>query len=211
MREHDGFVLLEHEELSEPKIKSINWTFAFQSYPSLIIALIGSVLVGYLLDIVQHWAVFNEISELIIMTPVLLNLKGNLETTLAARISTQANLGNLDQSSKWNILIGNFAIIQIQAIFYGLLAGIFSWCFGGLVHKELNTFNESLLMMSSSMMSASMGSFLISSLMILLICSSRVFNIDPDNIATPLAASMGDLVTLFFLSYLSKIMFSHSG
>jgi hypothetical protein len=44
----------------------------------------------------QHWAVFRALPELFILVPALLGLKGNLEMTLASRLSTQANLGRLD-------------------------------------------------------------------------------------------------------------------
>lgn len=44
----------------------------------------------------QHWQVFTEVSELFILVPVLLNLKGNLEMNLAARISTSVTSAVLD-------------------------------------------------------------------------------------------------------------------
>jgi len=37
---------------------------------------------------VQHWPLFDEVSELYIVVPALLGLKGNLEMTLASRLST---------------------------------------------------------------------------------------------------------------------------
>jgi len=39
----------------------------------------------------------SEVSEILIMVPALLGLKGNLEMTLASRLSTAANMGNLDR------------------------------------------------------------------------------------------------------------------
>lgn len=42
----------------------------------------------------QHWEVFKEISEVFILVPALLGLKGNLEMTLASRLSTAVS-GNL--------------------------------------------------------------------------------------------------------------------
>lgn len=37
----------------------------------------------------QHWDVFRIVSEIFILVPALLGLKGNLEMTLASRLSTQ--------------------------------------------------------------------------------------------------------------------------
>lgn len=36
----------------------------------------------------QHWSVYEDINELFILIPALLGLKGNLEMTLASRLST---------------------------------------------------------------------------------------------------------------------------
>lgn len=36
----------------------------------------------------QHWRVFKEVTEVFILVPALLGLKGNLEMTLASRLST---------------------------------------------------------------------------------------------------------------------------
>ena len=54
-----------------------------------IVAGYGMVGAGVVLDIVQHWPVFEQINELFILVPALLGLKGNLEMTLASRLSTQ--------------------------------------------------------------------------------------------------------------------------
>lgn len=37
---------------------------------------------------IQHWDVFKNVTEVFILVPALLGLKGNLEMTLASRLST---------------------------------------------------------------------------------------------------------------------------
>ena len=52
---------------------------------------------------------------------------GNLEMTLASRLSTEANLGLLDEwSEAQNIGKANLALVQIQGIVVGGLAAIFA-------------------------------------------------------------------------------------
>jgi solute carrier family 41 len=49
--------------------------------------------------------------------PALLGLKGNLEMTLASRLSTQANLGNMDtRKEKIKMIGGNMALLQVRRL-----------------------------------------------------------------------------------------------
>jgi hypothetical protein len=59
-----------------------------QSTPSLLCAVVGSIVTGVVFDQVQFWPPFVRIGELFILVPVLLNLKGCLEMNLASRLST---------------------------------------------------------------------------------------------------------------------------
>lgn len=85
-----------------------------QILPPFLLAGFGTVMAGVLLDIVQvsmaglwaqeefgfkykseiflllrqHWDVFQKVTEIFILVPALLGMKGNLEMTLASRLST---------------------------------------------------------------------------------------------------------------------------
>jgi solute carrier family 41 len=47
--------------------------------------------------------------------------------------------------------------------------------------------------------------------MVLVIILSRHFKINPDNVATPIAASLGDLTTLSLLACISNSVFESIG
>ena len=163
-----------------------------------LLAGIGMVLAGILLDHVQHWNVFKSCPQLFILVPALLGLKGNLEMTLASRLSTASNLGILDDfQDAQDISIGNLALIQIQGIVVGGLASIFAMIFDFDLKKAL-------LLSTSSIITASLASFSLGIVMIGVILASRRLEINPDNVATPIAASLGDLVTLAILAFTSK-------
>ncbi|RCH99885.1 hypothetical protein CU097_008117 [Rhizopus azygosporus] len=181
---------------------------ASQALPSLIICIIGLTAAGWMMDIYQHWEVFTQVSELFILVPVLLNLKGNLEMNLAARFSTSANMGQLDHPDTRNALVwGNMALIQVQALVSGSIAGIFSLLLGLLLHPdETVTISNIILVISSSMVAASVSSFVLGLFMCILIIISRILKIDPDNIACPMASSLGDVVTLAILAGCANLL-----
>ncbi len=91
------------------------------------------VFAGVLLDDAQHWTVFKACPELFILVPALLGLKGNLEMTLASRLSTAANLAFLDTQQKAKeIALANLALVQIQGVIVGGLAAAFALAAGWL-------------------------------------------------------------------------------
>ena len=67
-----------------------------------------------------------SINEFIVIVLAILNLKGNIEMNLSARLGTSANLGDLDAPSIRNALIlGNLALIQVQAAVVSFIAACF--------------------------------------------------------------------------------------
>lgn len=68
-------------------------------------------------NLFQRWKVFIEVPEIIVLVPALLGLKGNLEMTLASRLSTEANLGNMDDSKEqWSMITANLILVQVSLI-----------------------------------------------------------------------------------------------
>lgn len=166
------------------------------------------VAASLLLDKVQHWPVYQKVSEVYILVPALLGLKGNLEMTLASRLSTHANLGHLDTRKQMlSLIIGNMALILCQAIVVGFLASLAAVLFGWVPSGVINI-NHALLLCASSIVTAFGASFLLSLVMVGVILFSRHFNINPDNVATPIAASLGDLTTLACLSWLASVFYN---
>lgn len=182
-------------------------SFLVQVLPSLILAGCGMVAAGLLLDVVQHWELFIEISEFFILVPALLGLKGNLEMTMASRLSTSANLGELSSSKRYVVIFHNLAVVQIQAITVGFCAAIFSIVVGVIAHHEINA-GDVFVITASSVVTASVASAILGSLMCLVVVTSHTCRVNPDNVATPIAASLGDLVTLSLLSSTGLMFYS---
>ncbi|KAI9344752.1 hypothetical protein BD770DRAFT_397426 [Pilaira anomala] len=197
----EEFIIYDSHDETKNKSKHEN-SLAIQALPSLIISVIGLVLAGNLMDELQHSEVFLKTTELFILLPILLNLKGNLEMNLAARFSTSSNLGELDYGpSRRSLMVGNLALLQVQSLVSGAIAGVASFALGLITKPGSSTsYYEMIFMTSSSMVSASFSSGILGIFMCVLILICRRFDIDPDNIACPLASSIGDIVTLVVLS-----------
>ncbi|KAL3189420.1 hypothetical protein MRX96_002732 [Rhipicephalus microplus] len=180
---------------------------ALQVFVPFLAAGFGTVGAGLLLDMVQHWPVFQNVTELFILVPALLGLKGNLEMTMAARMSTQANLGNMDTlREQWKSASGNMALVQCQATVVSLLASLFAVMMGFITERHFELRNA-LMLCASSLVTASVASLVLGSVMIGVVILSRKHHINPDNVAIPVAASLGDLTTLALLAGAGSLLF----
>uniref|UniRef100_A0A3B4AQC5 Solute carrier family 41 member n=1 Tax=Periophthalmus magnuspinnatus TaxID=409849 RepID=A0A3B4AQC5_9GOBI len=183
-------------------LKETSFSIGLQVVFPFLLAGFGTVAAGMVLDIVQHWTVFTEVSEVFILVPALLGLKGNLEMTLASRLSTAANIGQMDTTKDmWKMIMGNLALIQVQATVVGFLASIAAVIFGWIPEGHFRL-GHAVLLCASSVATAFIASLLLL-IMIGVIIASRKVGINPDNVATPIAASLGDLITLSLLAGIS--------
>ena len=178
-------------------------SITLQIFFPFLIAGLGMVAAGLVLDVVQHWKVFEVVNELFILVPALLGLKGNLEMTLASRLSTQANLNRINSG----MIRANLALIQCQAIVVGLLASVLAITIDWITEGVLNS-DHALLLCAASLVTASLASFILGLVMVGVILASSRWRINPDNVATPIAASLGDLTTLALLSWIASLLFS---
>jgi solute carrier family 41 len=72
-----------------------------------------------------------RIDELVILIPVILNLKGNLEMNLSARLGTAANTGVLEvEGVRREIVVGNLVLLQVQATVVSFVAACFAFLVG---------------------------------------------------------------------------------
>ncbi|XP_076282672.1 solute carrier family 41 member 1 isoform X1 [Lasioglossum baleicum] len=174
------------------------------------IAGIGTIGAGLVLAEVKDWKVFKNVSQLFILVPSLLGLKGNLDMCLASRLCTQANLGNMNGVREiTKMIIGNIALVQIQAIVAAILVSIFAIVVHAIVEGNNYDFKweHCLLLAASSVSTATSSCFILDFVMIAVIMVSYRCKMNPDNLATPLAASVGDVVSLSVLSAIASSLF----
>ncbi|XP_070432507.1 solute carrier family 41 member 3 isoform X9 [Equus przewalskii] len=121
----------------------------------------------------------------------------------------QANTGQIDEPREQHrVICGNLALVQVQATIVGLLAAVAALLLGAVSREELD-FAKVELLCASSVITAFLAAFALGMLMVCIVIGARKLGINPDNIATPLAASLGDLVTLSILAFVSSFFYKH--
>ncbi|NXT99231.1 S41A2 protein, partial [Buphagus erythrorhynchus] len=178
-------------EGSRKQPKESSSIMALQILVPFLLAGFGTVSAGMVLDIVQHWDVFKNVTEVFILVPALLGLKGNLEMTLASRLSTAVS----------NFLFLFTLQIRVQATVVGFLAAVAAVILGWIPEGKYR-FDHSVLLCSSSVATAFIASLLQGK------GGACKTGIKPDNVATPIAASFGDLITLAILAWISQGLYT---
>ncbi|TGZ47869.1 Solute carrier family 41 member 2 [Temnothorax longispinosus] len=154
--------------------------------------------------LMQNMPAFVEVPQLLILTTSLQGLKGNLDMCLASRLSTQANLGNMNSRREIvKMIVGNIALVQIQAIVAAVCLSLFGMGVGGINGNGFE-WNHALMLAVSCMCTATSSCFILDFVLIAVIMISYRFKMNPDNLATPLAASIGDVVSISILSFVAS-------
>ncbi|XP_017147640.1 solute carrier family 41 member 1 isoform X2 [Drosophila miranda] len=196
--------------LNRTGVKQEKWTtILLQVSIPFFLAGIGTIGAGIVLGKVEKWYVFKNVSELFILVPALLGLKGNLDMCLASRLSTQVNLGNM--TSRKNVvrmIVGNIALVQVQAIVASFLVAMFAVSVGAAMTGEFY-FENVMLLTASAMFTATSSCFVLDFVLVAVILFSQKYQLNPDNLATPLAASIGDVVSISLLSFIASLLYEN--
>ncbi|XP_034490602.1 solute carrier family 41 member 2 isoform X2 [Drosophila innubila] len=196
--------------LNRPGIKQEKWTtILLQVSIPFFLAGIGTIGAGIVLGRVEKWYVFKNVSELFILVPALLGLKGNLDMCLASRLSTQVNLGNMtSRSNVVRMIVGNIALVQVQATVASFLVAMFAMSVGAAMTGSFH-FENAMLLTASAMFTATSSCFVLDFVLVAVILFSQKYRLNPDNLATPLAASIGDVVSISLLSFIASLLYEN--
>ncbi|XP_034836789.1 solute carrier family 41 member 1-like isoform X2 [Maniola hyperantus] len=183
------------------------WNTLMQVAVPFFIAGCGTIGAGLVLGSVRNWEVFLKVNAIFVLVPSLSGLKGNLDMCLASRLSTQANLGNMTSSREViSMVVGNISLVQVQAIVAATVVAMFAVTVNTITDRAFNG-SFVLLLIASAVFTATTTCFVLDFVMVMVIFGSQKFKVNPDNVATPLAASIGDIVSNSVLAVTAQYMF----
>lgn len=176
-----------------------------QVFLPFLLAGMGSVAASLLLDHVKGWPVYVAYRELFVLIPPLLGLNGNLEMTLVARLSTQVNLDRLTTiKNQLKQAAANMALLQCQSTVVALVAVGLALAKGVARHGSGITPLYACMLCACGLAAANVASMVLGAFMTTVVLVARRCGLNPDNVAAPIAASLGDLTTLTLLSTISS-------
>ncbi|KAJ6223813.1 hypothetical protein RDWZM_002358 [Blomia tropicalis] len=172
----------------------------FQQQITLLISGFIQLYAGYLLFDPKHNVAISKIGGLLAMIPPLMDLKGNLEITMASRISTVANTtDNMKTIHGMGKMVGkNAVLVQCQVTIVGLFAVILAATFSHFQHSPI-TMDRLAMLSAISLLTSTITCTMLGSVMTVGICLLSQSGYDPDDVATSIAASTGDLITIFLI------------
>ncbi|KXB02260.1 hypothetical protein AKJ44_00895 [candidate division MSBL1 archaeon SCGC-AAA261F17] len=172
-----------------------------QALPILLLCVLIEVGAGLVLGGMEEN--FKLLPGLIVLVPPLLGLRGNISGALASRLGTALHQGVLDPRFLWgpemrvNVFSSFFLTLLVSAS-----AGILAWLVTLLVGIEsvsLFTF------LAIAIIAGILSSFILIGLTIGIAFMSYAKGFDPDNVTSPLMASIGDIFTIICI-YISVLL-----
>ncbi len=172
-----------------------------EALPFQIIATIGGVVAGIIFS-----GMTNElqlIPGLIVITPAVLGMRGNISCTLGSRLGTAIHMGLITRIDSNPELINNVSGSLLLSFILSIVLGTL----GHYVTLALGLESAGAFMLTLIAVIAGVTSGIILSVVAVLLALGMFrFGFDPDNVVTPAIATIGDIVSMFMLMVAAKVV-----
>lgn len=165
------------------KVREAYTTTLVSLMVSLVIGIFGGTFLG------KYFAkIRSSYPGLLIILPGMMGLRGNVFGSMASRFSTMLYLGDLEPSLKDKKVLRNVVL----ALMLSLIPILMLWAVGVIQGIRRNTFEILLIIVSSTIVVSLILGYFTAFITIFTFRKGS----DPDSVAAPLVASMGDLLTI---------------
>jgi mgtE-like transporter len=173
------------------------WRIYRQSLPVLLIALLGGLFSGLVLEELVESV--ERFPGLLVMVPVFLATRGNVYGALGGRIASGLHQGLIDPQFEWDDRLVNAALASfVNGIGISVVIGVVTWLALLVIGWEHALLVEFVLIMLISGLLTS--SVMIFGLLGLLFAGFKR-GYDPDNLVGPIVTTLGDIFGMVFLFF----------
>jgi mgtE-like transporter len=172
-----------------------------EALPFELMATIGGVLAGLILSGMSQE--LEMIPGLIVITPAVLGMRGNISCTLGSRLGSAIHMGLITKIDSNPELVNNVSGSLLLSLIMSFILGIM----GHLITVGLGLESAGVLALTSIAVLAGVSSGVILSVVAVLLALGMFrFGFDPDNVVTPAIATIGDIVSMLMLFLAAKVV-----
>ena len=177
-----------------------------QSLPLLLLCGMGELLAGVMLGSMAH--TLELLPGLIVLIPAIVGLKGNIDTTLGARLGSATHMGLVETGEGW--MKNKEMKENIRAAF--ILSFIMSAAAGMLAHLTCLALGlpsaGPVALTLIAIIAGTMSGIILALFTAWIVVHAFRKGIDPDNVTGPALSTLGDIITFFWLLAAANIVLS---
>lgn len=173
-----------------------------ETIPVLFLCALGGLFTGFILGSMTR--IFVLIPGLIALIPAIIDMRGNICSTMGSRMGSAHHLGLVERGLTSKVTVENLKSSWALSLFVGAILPFIFW----LTSLFLDFTIELKTLITLTLVSVSTGitsGFLLSLSTYSIVMVAIKLKMDPDNISGPLLTTIGDVLTLlvlFFFAYL---------
>ena len=183
-----------------------SWKILRQSLPLIVACGFGELLAGVMLGGMAR--TLELLPGLLVLIPAIVGLKGNIDTTLGARLGSAAHMGLITTGKGWTSnpeMRQNLTAALILSLAMSAVAGVlahFTCVLLGL--PSAGPVAQTLIAIMAGTLSGVFLAFFTAWIVV------TAFNrgIDPDNVTGPALSTLGDIITFFWLFAAASLVLS---
>jgi len=174
-----------------------------ESLPFLFLCAVGGAIAGFVLGSMEH--IFELVPGLIVLVPAMIDMRGNISSTMGSRLGSAHHLGLVDRGIKSPVVRENIiSTISLSAFVATILPLLY---FGTSFFLPYNVELHGLLAIYLiSVLTGLTTGVLLSFISYFAVILSIKYNLDPDNLSGPALTTIGDVLTLLVLFFYAYIV-----
>ncbi len=169
--------------------------------PFELLATVGGVVAGLILSGMTEE--LQVIPGLLVITPAVLGMRGNISSTLGSRLGSAIHMGLITKIERNPELLNNIGGSLLLSLLLSFVLGLL----GHFMTIALGLESAGALTLTLIAVMAGLSSGLILSVIATFFAIGMFrFGFDPDNVVTPSIATIGDIVSMFMLFLSAKVV-----